>query len=167
MQNNVTPFSPPPAVPPRGACEVLAISLGAEEYAIDILTVREIRSYGGVTPIAGAPPHVKGVINLRGAIVPVVDLRLKFGVGAAEYTPFTLTVIVEVNGRTAGLVVDAVSDVLSLPAEAVLPAPEVAAVFDKSSILGLAALDARMLVMLDVAQLLASPEMGLVERQAA
>ena len=167
MQNNVTTFAQPAPAAARGAREVLTITLGAEEYAIDILTVREIRSYSGVTPIAGAPPHIKGVINLRGAIVPVVDLRLKFGVGAAEYTPFTLTVIVEVSGRSAGLVVDAVSDVLSFPAGALLPAPEVAAAFDKSSILGLAALEERMLVMLDVARLMTSPEMGLVDKQAA
>lgn len=142
--------------------ELLAFALGREDYAIDILAVREIRSYGGVTAIAGAPAHVKGVINLRGEIVPIVDLRLMFGSGEAAYTPFTLVVVVQVGRRSAGMVVDAVSDVLALPAAAILPAPEVAAVFDRNCVLGLAAADERMLVVLDVAKLLASTEMGLV-----
>jgi len=147
--------------------ELLAFTLGSEDYAIDILAVREIRAYGGVTAIAGAPPHLKGVINLRGAIVPIVDLRLQFGAGAASYTPFTLLVVVEIGRRTVGMVVDAVSEVVSLPAGAILPAPEVAAVFDQSSVLGLAPVAERMLVVLDVQRLLSSPAMGLVDAEAA
>jgi len=156
-----------PAAAPAPVRELLAFMLGREAYGIDIRAVREIRAYGGVTAIAGAPAHLKGVINLRGEIVPVVDLRLKFGAGEAGFTPFTLLVVVEAGRRTAGLVVDVVSDVLAVPAGAIRPAPEVAAAFDRGSVVGLATLEAHMLVVLDVARLLASPEMGLVEAAAA
>src|SRR6185369_18058551 len=94
--------------------EFLTFTLGDEEYAIDILKVQEIRGYEPPTMIANAPPFIKGVINLRGIIVPVVDLRIKFNLGKIEYTPFTVVIILNVAGRVVGAVVDAVSDVISL-----------------------------------------------------
>jgi len=96
------------------ASEYLTFTLGSEEYAIDILKVQEIRGYEQPTLIANAPPFIKGVINLRGIIVPVVDLCIKFNLGKIEYTPFTVVIILNVARRVIGVVVDSVSDVISL-----------------------------------------------------
>lgn len=94
--------------------EYLTFRLGAEEYGVDILKVQEIRGYDAITQIANAPVFVKGVINLRGVIVPIVDMRIKFALGDAEYDQFTVVIILNVAGRVVGIVVDAVSDVISL-----------------------------------------------------
>ncbi len=102
----------------------LSFILGDEEYAIDILKVQEIRGYDPVTAIANAPKFIKGVINLRGTIVPIVDLRIKFGVGRVEYTAFTVVIILNIGPRVVGIVVDSVSDVVSLPVDAIHPASD-------------------------------------------
>ena len=94
--------------------EFLAFKLGAEEYGIDILKVQEIRGYEAVTRIANAPEFIKGVINLRGIIIPVVDMRIKFKLGEPVYDQFTVVIILNINGRVVGMVVDSVSDVTSL-----------------------------------------------------
>ncbi len=152
----------------EGACagEFLTFTLGPEEYAIDILKVQEIRGYDPPTTIANAPPFIKGVINLRGTIVPIVDLRIKFGVGTVEYTPFTVVIILNIGKRVVGIVVDSVSDVIRLAADQIHPAPEFAAVVSGHFIEGLGTLDDRMLIVVDIAGLMLSSEMALVDEAA-
>lgn len=149
------------------AQEFLTFTLGPEEYAIDILKVQEIRGYEQPTTIANAPDFIKGVINLRGIIVPIVDLRIKFGVGKAEYTPFTVVIILSISGRVVGIVVDGVSDVTSLRSEQIRPAPEFAASVDTRYIKGLGSLDERMLIVVDIERLMLSAEMALMDEAAA
>ncbi|GAB1394062.1 chemotaxis protein CheW [Rhodocyclaceae bacterium] len=145
------------------AQEYLTFTLGPEEYAIDILKVQEIRGYEPPTTIANAPAFIKGVINLRGIIVPIVDLRIKFGVGKADYTPFTVVIILSIAGRVVGIVVDGVSDVTSLRSEQIRPAPEFAATVDTRYINGLGTLGERMLIVVDIEKLMLSGEMALVD----
>jgi purine-binding chemotaxis protein CheW len=145
------------------AGEYLTFTLGSEEYAIDILKVQEIRGYEPPTLIANAPAFIKGVINLRGIIVPVVDLRIKFNLGKVEYTPFTVVIILNVAGRVVGAVVDAVSDVISLTPAQIKPAPDFSGSFDTKYILGLAAQDARMMIVTDIERLMTSAEMELID----
>jgi purine-binding chemotaxis protein CheW len=104
--------------------QFLTFTLGAEEYGIEILKVQEIKGYSAITHIPNAPAHVKGVMNLRGTVVPVVDLRAKFGMEAVEYSKFTVIIVVMVGQKIAGLVVDAVSDVLNIQQSEVRPAPD-------------------------------------------
>ena len=144
--------------------EFLTFRLGAESYGIEILKVQEIRGYEKPTVIANAPVFIKGVINLRGVIVPVLDLRIKFQLGDVSYDEFTVVIILNVAGRVLGVVVDAVSDVVALPAENIRPVPEFASsVFDTKYITGLATVDGRMLILLDIELLLTSADMALVE----
>lgn len=145
------------------AQEFLTFTLGPEEYAIDILKVQEIRGYEQPTTIANAPAFIKGVINLRGTIVPVVDLRIKFQVGKAEYTPFTVVIILNIANRIVGMVVDSVSDVTSMKPEQIRPAPEFAASVDTRYIQGLGTLEGRMLIVVDIGRLMLSSEMALVD----
>ena len=151
-----------PGVPtlPR---EVLSFRLGAEEYGIDILTVQEIRSHEPPTRIAHAPGFLKGVMNLRGVIVPVVDLRERFACASASAAvdAFTVVIVLHLGARTVGVVVDSVSDVTELAPEAVKPAPPIASAVDAAFITGLATLGERTLIVLDIRALLSSPEMGL------
>lgn len=148
------------------AQEYLTFTLGPEEYAIDILKVQEIRGYEPPTTIANAPDFIKGVINLRGIIVPIVDLRIKFGVGQADYTPFTVVIILSIAGRVVGIVVDGVSDVTSLRSDQIRPAPEFAATVDTRYINGLGTLGERMLIVVDIEKLMLSGEMALVDEVA-
>ena len=142
--------------------EYLTFRLGAEEYGIDILKVQEIRSYEQPTRIANAPAFIKGVVNLRGVIVPIVDLRLKLGCESAEYNGFTVVIVLNVKGRVVGAVVDSVSDVLALNSESVKPAPEMNSVVDTSFITGIGSVANRMLILMDIEGLMASEEMGLI-----
>lgn len=148
------------------ASEYLTFTLGSEEYAIDILKVQEIRGYEVPTLIANAPPFIKGVINLRGIIVPIVDLRIKFNLGKVEYTPFTVVVILNIAGRVIGAVVDSVSDVLSLTAAQIRPAPDFSGTFDTKYILGLASVEERMLIVTDIERLMTSADMALIDAAA-
>ena len=143
------------------AREFLTFRLGDEEYGIDILRVQEIRSYEKPTRIANAQSFLKGVVNLRGVIVPIVDLRLKFGCDSAEYNSFTVVIVLNINGRVVGAVVDSVSDVLELPGEAVRPTPDMDASVDTHYITGIASLQERMLILLDIEALMGSSDMGL------
>jgi len=145
------------------ASEYLTFTLGSEEYAIDILKVQEIRGYEQPTLIANAPTFIKGVINLRGIIVPIVDLRIKFNLGKVEYTPFTVVIILNVAGRVIGVVVDSVSDVISLTPEQIRPSPDFSATFDTKYILGLASLESRMLIVTDIERLMTSADMELID----
>jgi purine-binding chemotaxis protein CheW len=147
--------------------EYLSFRLGAEEYAIDILQVQEIRAHEPVTRIANAPTFIKGVINLRGDIVPIVDLRVKFGLANTGVDAFTVVIILNIGGRVTGVVVDAVSDVVGLLPEQVRPAPNLGAAIEAGFIKGLAPVDGRMLIVVDIARLLTSGELSLVEKAAA
>ena len=141
--------------------EYLTFRLGAEEYGIDILKVQEIRSYEPPTHIANAPGFIKGVVNLRGVIVPVIDLRMALGCASVEYNDFTVVIVLNVRGRVVGAVGVWVSDVLELPGEAVRPAPEIDAAVDTSYITGIASVQDRMLILMDIEALLSGPSMGL------
>lgn len=146
--------------------EFLAFTLGKEEYGIDILKVQEIRGYEAVTRIANAPEFIKGVVNLRGIIVPIVDMRIKFNLGEPTYDQFTVVIILSIGGRVMGMVVDSVSDVITLTAEQVKPAPEMGSAFDTDYLIGLGTLDERMLILIDIDKLMSSDEMGLMENVA-
>jgi purine-binding chemotaxis protein CheW len=146
--------------------EFLSFRLGNEEYGIDILRVQEIRGYEAPTKLAGTPDFIKGVINLRGVIVPIVDLRMKLGMTEAKYDEFTVVIILNVADRVVGSVVDSVSDVIDLSDEQVKPAPEFNDRVDTSFITGLAPItqgeEQRTLILMDIEKLMSSPEMGLV-----
>lgn len=146
--------------------EFLTFTLGPEEYAIDILKVQEIRGYEPPTTIAHAPAFIKGVINLRGTIVPIVDMRIKFAVGNADYTPFTVVIILNIMNRVVGIVVDSVSDVTTLSSSQIRPAPEFASTVDTKYIQGLGTLEDRMLIVVDIEQLMLSSEMSLLDEAA-
>jgi purine-binding chemotaxis protein CheW len=149
------------------AAEFLTFALGSEEYGVDILKVKEIRGYDAVTRLPDAPDYIKGVINLRGTIVPVVDMRLKFRLERAEYTALTVMIVLNVADRVVGMVVDSVSDVVQLSAEQVRAVPEIGATIDRQFLTGIGTLDERMLILLDIERLMASSEMGLVMAKAA
>ena len=142
--------------------EFLTFALSAEEYGVDILKVQEIRGYDAVTRLPDAPAHIKGVINLRGTIVPVVDMRVKFRLERADYGPTTVMIVLNVGGRVVGMVVDSVSDVIRLADEQVRPVPEVGCPIERRFLTGIGTLDDRMLILLDIERLMASTEMGLV-----
>lgn len=143
--------------------EYLVFTLGKEEYGIEILKVQEIRGYDHVTSIANAPSFIKGVINLRGTIVPIVDLRLKFNIGEASYNQFTVVIILNVLQRVIGIVVDGVSDVISLAEEDIRPSPEFGGALDTRYLQGLGTLDDRMIILTDIEKLLTSKEMELMD----
>ena len=147
--------------------EVLSFKLGAEEYGIDILRVQEIRGYEPPTRVANAPEFIKGVVNLRGVIVPVVDMRIRFGLAEVQYNSFTVVIVLNVAGRTVGMVVDSVSDVLELGAGQIKAAPEFNGSIDSTYITGLGTAKSgdaeRMLILMDIEQLMRSPEMGLMD----
>ncbi len=145
------------------ADEILTFTLGAEEYGVDILKVQEIRGYDSVTRLPDSPAWIKGVINLRGTIVPVVDLRIRFKLGEASYDAFTVMIILNLNGRVVGIVVDSVSDVTHLAAEQIRPAPELGMAIDTRFINGIGTLDGRMLILLDIERMMLSREMALVD----
>ncbi|MGZ3159251.1 MAG: chemotaxis protein CheW [Burkholderiaceae bacterium] len=147
--------------------EFLAFTLGKEEYGIDILKVQEIRGYEAVTRIANAPEFVKGVVNLRGIIVPIVDMRIKFNLGEPTYDQFTVVIILNIGGRVMGMVVDSVSDVITLTAAQIKPAPEMGTAFNTDYLIGLGTLDERMLILIDIDKLMSSAEMGLIDKIAA
>jgi purine-binding chemotaxis protein CheW len=146
--------------------EILVFVLGAEEYGVDILKVQEIRGYDKVTPIPSAPDYLKGVVNLRGIIVPIVDMRVKFRLAEVRYDQFTVVVILRIASRVIGLVVDGVSDVIALTASEVKEAPHLGSVVDSSFIAGLATQDDRMVLLLDIEKLLSSGELNLLQRVA-
>jgi len=142
--------------------EFLTFRLGEEEYGIDILKVQEIRSYEQPTRIANAPSFIKGVVNLRGVIVPIVDLRVKLNCASVEYNSFTVVIVLNVKGRVVGAVVDSVSDVLELGSGTIKPAPEMHTSVDTSFITGIGSVNDRMLILMDIEGLMTSSDMGLI-----
>ena len=157
------------AVGAKGAAEgqsseFLTFRLGGESYGIEILKVQEIRGCEAPTAIANAPSFIKGVINLRGVIVPILDLRIKFNLAEARYDEFTVVIILNVAGRVVGVVVDSVSDVLTLASDAISPTPEFAsATFDTKYITGLGTVDEQMIILLDIEKLMTGADMALVD----
>lgn len=147
--------------------EYLSFVLGTEEYGLEILKVQEIRGYDAVTQIANTPDFIKGVVNLRGKIVPIVDLRIKFNLGKVEYDEFTVVIILNLHGRVVGIVVDGVSDVVALKEEQIRDVPSLVSSIDTKYIMGLATLDQRMLILVDIEQLMSSQEMALMDEVAA
>ena len=145
--------------------EYLTFTLGKEEYGIEILKVQEIRGYEAVTKIANAPEFIKGVVNLRGNIVPIVDMRIKFNLDEAKYDELTVVIILNIAGRVVGMVVDGVSDVVQLTGEQVRPAPDFSSsAFDTQYIIGLGTLDNRMLILVDIEKLMGAADMALVDQ---
>ncbi len=148
---------------PTSSRELLTFTLGKEEYGIDILKVQEIRGYDAVTSIVNAPEFIKGVINLRGIIVPIVDMRIKFKLSAPTYDHLTVVIVLNVANRVVGIVVDGVSDVITLKPDDIKPAPEFGGGLDTQYLLGLGTVDERMLILVDIEKLMTSREMELIE----
>lgn len=151
-------------VPTEG--EYLTFVLGSESYGLDILKVQEIRGYDAVTQIANTPAFIKGVINLRGKIVPIVDLRVKFNMGKVEYSEFTVVIILNLGGRIVGIVVDGVSDVMRLDTSQIRGVPDIVASIDTQYITGLASVAEKMFILVDIERLMNSQEMALIESVA-
>ncbi|MDT0595228.1 chemotaxis protein CheW [Glaciecola petra] len=143
--------------------EFLTFVLGEENYALDIMTVKEIRGYEEVTKIANAPDYIKGVINLRGDIVPIVDLRLKFNVGEATYNEFTIVIMLMVGERIVGIVVDEVSDVIKVGESEVKSPPEFGVAFDSAYLHGLTSINEQMIILVNIQKLISSDELGLLD----
>ena len=147
--------------------EMVVFVLGKEEYGVDILKVQEIRGYGKVTPIPSAPAYLKGVFNLRGIIVPVIDMRLKFGLAQASYDSLTVVVILRIASRVIGVVVDGVSDVIDLAEDEIKPAPQLGSIVDHAYLAGVATKDERMVLLLDIEKFLSSSELNLLAQVAS
>ena len=146
---------------PSTVLEFLAFTLGDEEYGIDIQKVQELRGYDTVTRIANSPEFIKGIVNLRGVIVPIIDMRIKFNLGTPVYDQFTVVIILNIGGRITGMVVDSVSDVITLTAAQVKPALELGDTLDTDYLIDLGTLDDRMLILIDIDRLMSSAEIGL------
>ena len=147
--------------------EFLTFTLGAEEYGMDILKVQEIRGYDAVTAIANTPPFIKGVINLRGIIVPIIDLRIKFNLGKVDYNELTVVIILNLSNRVVGVVVDSVSDVLTLMPDQIKAAPTLSTSLDTRYIVGMGTVEQRMLILVDIEKLMSSKDMELVDEAVA
>lgn len=160
-------MAPPSQTTPSGESintnEFLTFTLGNEEYGIAILNVQEIRGYDTVTQLANMPDFIKGMINLRGIIVPIVDMRIKFHLGHAEYNELTVVIILNVAHRVIGMVVDGVSDVITLSPEQIKPSPEFGSAIDTKYVMGLGTVDNRMLILVDIEKLMTSRDMELVD----
>ena len=149
------------------AGKYLTFRLGAEEYGLEILKVQEIIQMQAITRIPRTPEYVRGVINLRGKVIPVVDMRIKFQLGEPTYDPFTVVIILNIGGRVVGMVVDSVSDVTTLTPDQIKPAPEMGTAFNSDYMIGLGTVDERMLILVDIDKLMSSSEMGLMDKLAA
>ncbi len=143
--------------------EVVTFTLGQEEYGIDIQRVQELRGYDAVTRIANAPDYIKGVVNLRGIIVPVVDMRIKFNLGTPSYDAFTVVIVLNIAGRVIGMVVDSVSDVITLEAGQIRPPPQLGAALDTDYLTGLGTFAQRMLILVDIDKLMSREDMGFIQ----
>ncbi len=164
-------MTPQPAAAPgpgfdAGANQFLSFTLGEEQYGVEILKVQEIRGYSTITPIPNTPPWIKGMMNLRGTVVPVVDLRLRFSMPAGEYNKFTVIIVVSIGRRVVGVVVDAVSDVLDIPADQIRGVPDMGARVDTRFISGIASAGERLTVLLDIERLLSDDDLAEAESLA-
>lgn len=145
--------------------EFLAFKLGDEEYGMDILRVQEIRSYEPPTRMANTPAFLKGVVNLRGVIVPVIDMRIKFSLDKVAYDTFTVVIVMNIGKQVIGMVVDGVSDVISLTPDQLRPVPQFDTSIGSDHILAIGSVQDRMLFLLDIEKLMTSAEMGLIAQQ--
>ncbi|MES2884234.1 MAG: chemotaxis protein CheW [Pseudomonadota bacterium] len=164
--STVSSAAPQALVQANSANEFLTFTLGNEEYGVDILKVQEIRGYDTVTRLPDAPDYIKGVINLRGTIVPVLDLRIKFNVGVVEYNSFTVMIILNIAKRVVGIVVDGVSDVMQLTEAQLRPPPDLGVSQSGNAsqfITGIGALEDRMLILVDIEKLLRSADLVLCD----
>lgn len=143
--------------------EFLSFVLGQEQYALEITAVKEIRGYEPVTKIANAPAFIKGVLNLRGDIVPIIDLRIKFNIGTPVYNEFTIVIMLNVLNRIVGIVVDGVSDVIRLNDDEIRPPPEFGVAFDSRYLQGLASVEEEMVILVNIESLISSSELGLFD----
>lgn len=140
--------------------EYLTFTLADERYALDILKVQEIRRYDGVTRVPDTPAYIRGVVNLRGAIAPVLDLRMKLGLQDARYDAFTVMIVLNLDGRSAGIVVDAVSDVVMLAADEIRPTPELGSGVDARFVSAIGTTGEQMLILLDIQSLVDWADIG-------
>ncbi len=147
--------------------QFLTFQLGNELYGVDILRVQEIKGYTTVTKIPNTPPHIKGVLNLRGTIVPIVELRTKFGLPTIEYTLFTVIVVVVIQEKIMGLVVDAVSDVLNIDKKDIQPPPQFGAKVDVSFLNGIGKSNDKLVALLDMDRLLSDGDLQEIALAAA
>jgi purine-binding chemotaxis protein CheW len=150
------------AIAPTEIREFLSFKLGSEEYGVDILRVQEIRSYEAPTRMANTPEFIKGVINLRGVIIPIIDMRMKFNLREVNYDTFTVVIVLNIGTQVVGIVVDAVSDVITLAPEQLHPVPELSSTVSSEHLLAIGSIGDRMLILLDIEKLMTSAEMGLV-----
>jgi purine-binding chemotaxis protein CheW len=142
--------------------EFLAFKLGGEEYGIDILRVQEIRSFEQPTRMANAPAYILGVVNLRGVIVPIVDLRIKFNQAQVAYDEFTVVIVLNIGQQVLGMVVDGVSDVITLTPEQLRPVPSFSSAISQEHVMAIGSVGERMLILLDIEKLMTSADMGLM-----
>jgi len=138
--------------------QFLTFALGQEEYGVEILKIQEIKGFSAITPLPNTPAHVKGVLNLRGTIVPIVDLRRKFGLPEEAYTKFTVIVVVQVRGQILGFIVDAVSDVLTVTGADIQPTPDLHGQVDTACLTGLAKAGEKLVILLDIDKVLTIAE---------
>lgn len=164
------PKTQPEALAEAGSGQYLIFNLASEEYGVDILKVQEIRGWTAVTRVPHTPSYVQGVFNLRGTIVPIIDLRQRLGMPKIEYTASTVVIVLSIHAqpgrRVLGIVVDGVSDVLNIPAEAIRPPPDLGTAIRSEFLSGMATLDKRMLVLLDLDKLLTAEEIGQLDTAA-
>jgi purine-binding chemotaxis protein CheW len=151
----------------QGGRELLSFVLGEAQYGIDILKVQEIRTYEAPTRIANTPAFIKGVMNLRGNIVPIIDLRVKFGLPDQRYDTQTVVIVLNVAKRILGVVVDGVSDVIAVAASDIKPAPELGGAVDTRYLQGLATINGQMLILIDIEKLMSSSDMAIMDEAAA
>ena len=142
------------------ASQFLTFSLGQEEYGIELLKVQEIKGYSAITPIPNTPPHIKGVLNLRGTVIPIIDLRLRFGMEGIEYTQFHVIIVINVGTRVMGLLVDAVSDVLNVGPDDIRPSPDFGTHVDTQFISGMASTGEKVAVLLDIEKLFSEADLA-------
>lgn len=140
--------------------QFLSFTMGQEEYGLDIIKVQEIRGYEAVTYLANGPDYLKGVINLRGAIVPIIDMRIKLGLGTPTYDQFTIVIVLNIAGTVMGMVVDSVSDVITLTGAEIRPAPQFGHAIDVNYLIGIATLAERMLILVDIDKLMTCEDIG-------
>ncbi|MGB4066445.1 MAG: chemotaxis protein CheW [Nitrospira sp.] len=146
--------------------QFLTFNLGEELYGVDILRVQEIKGYTAVTKIPNTPPHIKGVLNLRGTIVPIVELRTKFGMPTIDYTAFTVIIVVVVRDKVMGLVVDAVSDVLNIDKKDIQSPPQFGVKVDVSFLNGIGKAGDKLVALLDIDRMLSEGETPAVAPEA-
>jgi purine-binding chemotaxis protein CheW len=142
----------------QGRRELISFRVGEQEFCVDIMSVREIRGWTPASPMPHSPPYVRGVINLRGAVLPVIDLAARLGLGVADATDRHVIIVARIGNRTVGLLVDAVSDILTVTDETIQPPPDVGCDMVKSTVKGLLAVDGRMISLISMDEVLPAGE---------